>query len=182
MEYQIRCECGHVMAVPESAAGTSARCGCGRTLVVPSLRELRRRAGLSEPPLSPALEVEALLYAGRLPEEDHCVLCGAVTDHCIYCRTECERAYVTDSKMPFLVRLFGGFLSGITFGWYVFLGDEREPTVCGQDRVYALPLRVCNECAQALSPDILCDALSRVPLYERLLKKYPHAILSLLGN
>ncbi|MCI0640940.1 MAG: hypothetical protein L0Y72_27020 [Gemmataceae bacterium] len=150
---------------------------------MPLLRELRRLAGVSEPPLSPALEVEALLYAGRLPEEDHCVLCGAVTDHCVYCRTECERATVTASAMPIWARMLGGFLSGITFGWYVFMGDEREETVCGQDRIYALPLRVCKECAQALmSPDSLRDALGRVHLYERLLKKYPQAILSLLGD
>ena len=70
----------------------------GRTLVIPSLHELRCRAGLPEPRLSPEKIVETLLLAGKLPEEDHCILCGDATGATIRCTIDCERAYVQRSR------------------------------------------------------------------------------------
>src|SRR5947208_3547697 len=113
MPYRIACECGESVTVAETAAGTTALCRCGRKVVIPSLRELRRQAGVPESGPSPELAVEALLLAGELPEEDHCVLCGVATDATVCCRTECERAYVRSGQPSWWVYL----LAFLTFGW-----------------------------------------------------------------
>jgi hypothetical protein len=180
VEYELDCECGKKVAVRETAAGAKELCSCGRTLVVPSLHELRRRAGLPAPGVSPEMVVEALLLAGRLPEEDRCVLCGVPTDGIITCTTECERAYVQSGHRPWWVYP----LAFLTFGWVgtaaaaadtlrASAGEARE---WGKDRIFPLPLRVCAACRPRVTkPAELKAALSRVPVYRRLLEKYPGA-------
>lgn len=179
MQYRIYCECGESVTVAETAAGTSAPCRCGRTVVIPSLRELRRLAGVPESSPSPEMAVEALLLAGKLPEEDHCVLCGTETSATVCCKTECERARVRGGQPP----LWAYLLGYLTFGWLGVLiaeltaGEERE---WGKDRVFPLPLRVCDACRRGLTnPAAVKAALCRVPLYQRLLAKYPRARVSL---
>src|SRR5687768_8182701 len=102
MQYQISCECGGSVTAPEAAAGTAVRCACGRSVVIPSLRELRRLAGVDSPP-PPELVVETLLLAGKLPEGNLCALCGEVTELVVCCHTECERAYVRRERVPWWV-------------------------------------------------------------------------------
>lgn len=182
MPYRLDCECGDCVVVEETAAGTTTLCRCGRAVVIPSLRELRRRSGLGEPDVSPELVVETLLLAGKLPEEDHCVLCGVATDTSVCCRTECERARV-QSGQPSLWHYLLGFL---TFGWLgVVIASlwAREDREWGKDRIFSLPLRVCDACRQRLTtPAEVKAALCRVPLYRRLLTKYPCAKISLPGS
>lgn len=178
MQYQLDCECGDQVSVGEGAAGSTRECRCGRTLVVPSLDELRRQAGLRPPELPIEKVVETLLLAGKLPEEHTCILCGALTDASICCTTECERAYVKSGQPPWYVYVLGY----ITFGWVGVAiastsGEDRE---WGTDRVFPLPLRVCAACRPRLtSPADLKDAMMRVRLYRRLLAKYPDARVSL---
>ncbi|HEV3078993.1 MAG TPA: hypothetical protein VGY66_04415 [Gemmataceae bacterium] len=182
MRYELDCACGASVTVAEAAAGTTALCRCGRAVVIPSLRELRRQAGVREPAVAPELMVESLLLAGKLPEEDHCVLCGVKTGTSICCRTECERARMVSGQPSWWVYL----AAVLTFGWLgaVFAkataGEARE---WGKDRIFSLPLRVCDACRQSLtSPAQLRAALCRVPLYRRLLNKYPDATVSLLAS
>jgi hypothetical protein len=163
------------MTVRETAAGVKEQCDCGRTVVVPSLHELRRRAGVPEAGLSPEQVVETLLLAGKLPEERHCVLCGIATDAAICCTTECERAHVQSGERAWWVYLLGV----LTCGWigavliYASRGKDRE---WGRDRVFPLPLRVCADCrVQLAGMPALRAALSRVPVYRSLLEKYPNA-------
>jgi hypothetical protein len=179
VHYELDCECGNKLSVRETAAGAQELCSCGRTLIVPSLHELRSRAGLPAPGLSPEKVVETLLLAGKLPEEDHCVLCGVATTASICCTTECERASVVSGRPSWWVYLLG-FL---TFGWLgvavarATAGDDRE---WGRDRIFPLPLRVCANCRDQLTRAAdLKAALSRVPVYRRLLEKYPNARVSL---
>jgi hypothetical protein len=179
VEYELDCECGQKLVVRETAAGAKERCRCGRVLVVPSLHELRRRAGLPPPGLSPEKVVETLLLAGKLPEERHCVLCATATDGLVCCTTECERAYVQSGRPPWWAYLLG-FL---TFGWigaavvHSSSGGDRE---VGRDRIFPLPLRVCENCKPRLNgPAALKAALSRVPVYRDLLAKYPWARVTL---
>ncbi len=182
MQHTIACECGATVTVAETAAGTRASCRCGRSVVIPSLSELRRQAGLAESGASPELAVETLLLAGNLPEENHCVLCGVPTSASICCRTECERAQVQDGRPALWVYA----LAFLTFGWLgVILAKStaREDREWGKDRIFPLPLRVCDACRQGLiSPAELKVAMCRVRLYERLLKKYPNAKVSLIAS
>jgi hypothetical protein len=182
VEYDLVCECGGKVRVRETAAGATETCSCGRTLVVPSLGELRRRAGLPEPGRSLEMMVETLLVAKKLPQENHCVLCGVATTNTICCTTECERAYVETGRPS-----FGAYLLGfLTFGWLgaVAVGaigaGASEEHETGRDRIFPLPLRVCPACKDRLhSPSELKWALRHVPLYRRLLDVYPDARVSL---
>lgn len=178
MQYLMDCPCGESVTVSESAAGSTVACPCGRTLAVPSLRELRSRAGLPDALPPPEMAVEALLLAGKLPEEDRCVLCGAATEQSVCCAVECERARV-DSGAPSAVTRLVGFL---TFGWLGLLVAEAartEPRESGKDRIYRLPLRVCDACRPRLTGAAEARAaLRRVRLYRRLLDKYPEAVVA----
>jgi hypothetical protein len=177
--FQLDCECGEKLTVPETAAGVTEECQCGRKVVVPSRNELRRRAGISELGLSPEIVVQTLLLAGKLPEEDHCVMCGAATDTVICCRTECERAYVKDGRPAWWVYVLG-FL---TLGWLgaaLAYGSRKEDREWGKDRIFPLPLRICDGCRRELTSSAkLKTALGRVPVYRSLLEKYPDAKVSL---
>jgi hypothetical protein len=126
--------------------------------------------------------VETLLLAGKLPEEDHCILCGIATDASICCTTECERAYVQSGRPSWWIYLLG-FL---TLGWFGVAiahasgGEDRE---WGKDRIFPLPLRVCAVCQHQLTNEAeLKAALRRVPLYRRLLEKYPDSRVSLSSS
>jgi hypothetical protein len=165
--------------VAEEAAGTTVPCYCGRPVQVPSLRELRRLAGVAEPPPSPELMVEALLLAGELPEERVCVLCGTATEGVVGCRTECEKARVESGKPP-LWAVVAGFLTFGLLGAVLVRASTGPEVEWGKDRVFDLPLRVCDGCRPRLTtPKELKDALRRVPLYGQLLGKYPRAKVSL---
>jgi hypothetical protein len=182
MNHRVDCECGDGVTVEETAAGTTVLCRCGRGVVIPSLRELRRRAGRAEPAVSQDLAVESLLLAGKLPEEDHCVLCGVATDTYLCYRTECERARV-EGPRPARWTYLPAFLA---FGWLGAIGiavarsKARDSQEWGEDRIYSLPLRICGPCGEGLTdPTKVKAALRRVPLYRRLLEKYPQARVSL---
>jgi hypothetical protein len=185
MQYRIPCECGDEVIVAEAAAGSKIPCSCGRTIVVPSLRELRQLAGMPARAPSPEMVIETLLLAGKLPEEDDCVLCGVATDQSICCQVECEKAHVKTSRPPWWVWVLGS----LTFGWYgigfvrVAGQYEKTETEWGKDRIFPLPLRVCEACkGQLTTPSALRDALERVVLYRRLLYKYPAATITLLDS
>lgn len=184
MEYRIDCSCGESLVVAETAAGTTTRCRCGQPIAIPSLRELRRLAGIPAPDLSPTLEVEALLQANKLPEEDHCLMCGTATLAVVRCTTECERALVEHDRPSRWLYLLGW----LTFGFFGVLGvaiarSRPGPSQeWGKDRIYHLPLRICEACQQRLTtPAEIKQAMCRVPLYQRLLRKYPNAIVALEG-
>jgi hypothetical protein len=183
MQYELDCACGNKILVRETAAGAKELCPCGRTLVVPSLHELRQRAGLPVPGLSPEKVVETLLLAGKLPQEDACVLCGITTEGVLCCTTECERAYVQSSQPPWWWLVLSVFLNLLPFGW---IGDvivspgSGEESEWGTDRVFPLPLRVCADCQHLLTdPCLMKEALNRVPLYRQLLEKYPEAKITM---
>jgi hypothetical protein len=128
------------------------------------------------------MEVETLLLAGKLPAEDYCVLCGVATDASICCRTECERAHVEASEPPWWVYAIS-FLTFGLLGVAIIKSTKGEDQEWGTDRMFPLPLRVCATCQSSLShAEELKAALCRVPLYRRLLQKYPGARVSLVAS
>jgi hypothetical protein len=175
MQFQVPCECGVTLTVGEGAAGARLRCDCGRTVVVPALDKLRREAGFPEQRIAPEMAVEALLLAGKLPEEDHCVLCGAATSESVTCHTECEFAFVDDGRPSWWHYL----LAFLTFGWIgaaVVGATRRTEYEWGKDRIYDLPLRICASCRGKVTDAAAArDALCRVPLYRALLNNFPDA-------
>jgi hypothetical protein len=167
------------MSVAEEAAGTTVTCSCGRPAQVPSLREMRRLAGVREPEPPLEMVVEALLHAGELPEARHCVLCDTATEGVVWCRAECEQTQ-NISGWPFALASSLGALISALLGFGVLVTSDGPDEVRGRDRVYDLPLRACEGCRPRLiTPKELKAALLRVPLYRRLLAKYPQAEVSL---
>jgi len=182
MQLQVPCECGQYVPVTEGEAGGRTTCRCGRTVVILSLRELRRLAGVPGAGLSPELAIKRLLQAEKLPEEEECVLCGEPTPACALCLVEYEPAVVIDDHPPVLaliglVRLVGllrGFLARSTL---------RETSEWGEDSSLNIPMRICDPCRPTLTDaKSVKRALRSVPLYRRLLDKYPRAIVSLVGK
>jgi hypothetical protein len=168
-QYPVVCECGRKQWVPAGAAGRRLPCPCGREVAVPALHILRRDAG--EMAVSPELMIEALLRENGLPEGPDCVVCSAATDEVRYVWADCEKPTI---KKP------GWTINPLMllFGWWVFY-RSGETRVLGRDITYRLPLRVCRVCADGLRGSGVKDILCRVPLYERLLQKYPKAKLTL---
>lgn len=177
--FHVDCPCGRAHPVAEGAAGVTLRCDCGWPVEVPALDELRRRAGLPAYALSPELLIEHALQAGELPPDDRCAGCAARTADTVRVRAECERRWTANEGARFA---WLGLLFGI--GGYLLAraaAQERDPRQYGRDKVYDLPLPVCPGCRPRLGrPRELRRALGQVPLYDRLLEKFPNARLTLL--
>lgn len=178
MDYHLDCECGYYVIVEEAAAGTTVECRCGRGIEVPSLRQLRQLRGLAAPEVPPEQVIETLLLAKKLPEEHHCLLCAVPTEATVFCQTECERVRVGQETTwwKYLLAIF-------TLGWMGVAVIERSSgggQEFGKDRIFSLPLRVCDICRKQLtSREKIMSTLVRVPVYSTLLKKYPRAVVFL---
>jgi hypothetical protein len=123
--------------------------------------------------------VEALLRAGELPETRHCVLCDTATEGVVWCRAVCEQAQVSSGGLFALASSLGALLT-LLLGFGVLVTSDGPDEVRGRNRVYDLPLRACDGCRPRLiTPRELKAALLRVPLYRRLLAKYPQTKVSL---
>src|SRR5262245_13542895 len=96
MEFHLRCECGEYVPVSEGAAGARVECPCGRTIVVPSLAELRKKAGLPTPRASAPLVIDHMLAHGELPTMTVCVHCHSPTDETAAVTAECEKAWTNE--------------------------------------------------------------------------------------
>jgi hypothetical protein len=122
-----------------------------------------------------ALAVEHLLLAGKLPEETACVLCGVETPEVVHYWVACERA------VPFRRRWVELNPASALTLWFGHLAVTRvtQSGEHGRDARFDLPLRVCPGCKERVrGADVIKEALSRVPLYRRLLEEYPEASVS----
>jgi hypothetical protein len=176
MEFRIDCPCGMPLEVTEASAGGTVGCVCGRTVPVPPLTELRVRAGLPPYQVSPEVLIEHLLGSGELPPDNDCLECGRPTDGLAFVRVECERLWVKTGPGVFWYILLGWFniLAAIFLWW-----SRKEGAEFGRDKVYRLPLPVCEECRPKLRPGLARDWTCRVGVYEQLLDKFPDAAVRL---
>jgi hypothetical protein len=187
MTYEVRCACGKANRVSGADAGGRVKCACGQTVEVPPLHELRAAAGEGAG-LSPAVRIEALLLAGRLPGTRACAACFEDTDNVVRVRAELERAVEVEDDAP-----SEQLASGCLFGLFTNLlrrrsaeeRHERGPSDgakrVGRDVSFELPLPVCPACrSKLLAPGALRTALGTVPEYADLLKCHPQAALALL--
>jgi hypothetical protein len=75
-----------------------------------------------------------------------------------------------------LLVVFTGWIGllGAALGWRK---SERE---WGKDVIFELPLRVCEACCEELTTaSAVKEAMREVPLYRRLLLKYPNVLVAL---
>ena len=181
MTYPLKCECGKTHRVDGTLAGSKLACACGREIQIPSLSRLKSSVG--EAALSAEVRIEQMIQLGILPEEKRCLICGLYTEDVQHVWAVCERLEV---KEPVGKSLWLQALLIILFGlfFYVFilllLFRREDESVHGRDVRLRLPLRVCRECAPDLeSLETLREVIFKVPHYEELLDKYPHAELSI---
>jgi hypothetical protein len=137
-------------------------------------RELSIRSGRRAPALSPELVIETMLAAGKVPFEPICARCGAETDQQIQVMAECERVQVKGGGLSWLTLI----LSALFLPVAVFY--RKSQVAQGRDKVYRLPLPVCQPC-QGQLPDeaALRRALQKVEVYARLLKEFLKAWIRL---
>jgi len=185
MEYGVKCECGRQQPVTASQAGLRLACSCGREVSVPSLRSLRVAAGqpVTE---TPELVIKAMLRDGRVPEGDECAECSIRTDDIFEIQAECEKKELRGSgqggTLHTLLAIPAWLFLGPVFAIFYLshvLRRPDEPREIGHDLSFDLPIRLCTRCAGRLRGRSLKRAMKRVPVYERLLQKYPRAQVSL---
>src|SRR5262245_61506584 len=97
MDFRIKCECGKHVVVTTGSAGGSVQCACGRIVIVPSLTELRRQAGISPYKVNPAQVIEQMVKEGELPPVQPCARCGNRTDEVLDAVAECESSWAGDN-------------------------------------------------------------------------------------
>jgi hypothetical protein len=173
MEFSLNCPCGNWVTVTEAAADGTVQCPCGRTMSVPPLKEMRLRAGLPAYNISPERMIEHLLASGELPGTRTCAQCGLDTEEMIQVMTECERGWThRTGGTPWLALILTRLFWPIT----VWIRESVEEREYGQDKMYPLPLPVCEKCQSNLrGPAAIKQCLHKIPEYSRLLNKYPDA-------
>lgn len=178
-KFRVNCPCGDHVLVSEGAAGATFTCSCGKLIQIPSSIQLRAVAGLA--PIAPPEEVvEMLLMSGTVPGDGRCSLCAGETRDIIKVLTVCERVQTKRS---------GGFswplfvFSLVFLPVKLFLWEPPEEQYFGRDKIFPLPLFVCEKCRPAVcGRAVLVRCFRRVPEYRNLLEKFPNASLEIVNK
>lgn len=179
MDFSITCSCGKRITVTAAHAGAQVPCLCGKLNEVPSLSELRHAVGQVRYNLGIVDRIRQKVDEGVVPSESVCAKCGAETGGTLYSFVECERTWNTEGgfwKHFFLILLLPVWI------WDQLRRDYGSPDVLGRETVVETPLRMCPECQSmvrnARGTRALLALLQKVPLYQELLREYPHATIS----
>ncbi len=178
MEYKIDCKCGGHVVVGEAAADAVRACPrCGGPIQVPSWQELRQLVGLPRHNISPEVMVEHMLMAGELPGTEMCASCSVREGLPVMVHTECEVALATKESNSWLI----DWLSDIILPFEIWWKRTPAPeTVQGRDKIYLLPLPLCDSCRPSVRGTQMVKAcMARIPEYRRLLEKFPDAAVRL---
>jgi hypothetical protein len=180
MSFNIDCPCGRTIEVTAAHAGSDIRCVCGNVQAVPALSELRQRAGKSRYAVDIAESIRYMVADGQLPADDKCVTCGITTDNVLRFVIVCER------QMPkgpgFWNTFFLWLLSPLSAAVGEYSRTEDDDELMGREKIVKAPVRICPPCANAITlkrRGEMTDLLDRVPLYARLLRKYPDAQIAI---
>jgi hypothetical protein len=179
MKYAFTCQCGKVIPVEASAAGSEILCECGTKAQVPSLSQLRVTSGEGAYEAGTIDTILRMLDEGQLPWGETCALSGLPTTNRIEIYVECEKLHfrADDEEVGWwaVVIAIGGW-------WSVFLrsstGLQRSYEPQGRETRVATPLRVTREQEAAvtrMSQRRLRRLLRQVPIYDKLLQDYPAA-------
>jgi len=175
MDFTIDCSCGAKIHVSTREAGGTRECACGRVIQIPSLGELRRRAGRRRYDADVAAKLRYMFATGQLPQQSTCTRCGIETTNVLECWVECEKPYTRGRGF------WTTFMLGICAPWILAVerlcGAYPRLEVLGRELVVNIPLAICPKCAARVGANghDLRNLIHRVPLYSQLLKKYPNA-------
>lgn len=172
MEITIACPCGAKFTRNEGSAGARFKCACGQDLQVPALAELRRMSGEPEDP-------ERLIRAGlderELFPDGACCRCQVRTEAWVPVLIECEPG-CTEGGFDWRAVLLALAMSCILLPiGFILLVRSWRPQTGHAGKGYRVPLLVCPECQKRLDRETLIQCVRSVPVYDRLLNKYPEA-------
>jgi hypothetical protein len=182
--FSVSCECGNVLPVSPSQAGTQLSCACGRSVRVGRLSELRRAQGMDAAESSIRDTIARMIREGSLPPGACCAATGMPTDEIMLFDVHCEQSYVKGSasrKWGIALAILGFFvcLPVAVFMWLIgrdLYGTPIERV--GRDVVITVPIRIARDSQAAVSRSSqsrLKSLLSSVPIYKQLLEFYPAA-------
>jgi hypothetical protein len=174
MDFTFDCQCGRTLRITAVDAGQSKVCRCGVSNTIPSLSELRRRAGQASYDINITDKIIARYAQGSLPSEATCAQCGRETTGILNCSVECERPYSHGRGF------WSTVLLGLLSPWWmlgVINRDYKHNEVHGREVIVPTPLRMCPECAAHVhrQTDVTRNLLQRIPLYAQLFQEYPKA-------
>ncbi len=142
MDFTVLCECGAVITVPMTSAGTQLQCSCGSTVEVPSLAQLRSNAGLAAVDVPLDYEVSRLLETGELPT-DTCVECGSAVAEVVKFVAVCEQFHVKKSGgLAWAIML-------ISLGRF-FIWQDEVVELHGRTTIIPVPASLCDHCRRNL--------------------------------
>jgi len=151
MDFRIKCECGKHVVVTTGSAGGSVQCACGRIVIVPSLTELRRQAGISPYKVNPAQVIEQMLKEGELPPVQPCARCGNPTDEVLDAVAECESSWAGgQSVRPDVVDPEVALGIAVGFVEVEELVEVEEDEAKGGNLIVPVPIRMCRGCQRRL--------------------------------
>ena len=179
-DYSVSCECGTRVSVTARQAGSTVGCTCGRTITIPLLSALRRSAGQST---KTTIElIEEMIRTGELPTEKVCPLSGRHADETIAFHIQCERSWVRGGEPTDLGKILAYY---ILFGWIGALIASRKMQTreeFGRDTFVTVPVRISSEVRAKIfrtrRQKILKSFLHHLPVYQRLLREYPDAVVT----
>ena len=151
LKLQVSCECGAVIPVRKTQAGSDVECGCGRIVEVPSLAQLRRAAGLRGIEETVDGKVRRLVREGTLPGE-MCVVSGTPSQDVLRLICECERtAFKNQASSDWIVFFLITPIVGMIGAIFGLLRLSTRPVTYnvnqrGHDTVVDTPVRVYHGC------------------------------------
>jgi hypothetical protein len=181
MDITIACPCGEKFTRNEGSAGVRWKCSCGRDLQVPTLAELRRMSGEPE---DPERRIRGGIDKSELFPDRACCRCEARTDAWVPVMIECEPGNFDAGGFDWKTLLFTIGLTLFLFpvGIGYILLRSRGPNAGSYGKGYRVPLLICAACQKRLDKGGLVECLRQVPVYDRLLDKYPEAKVSVIAQ
>lgn len=189
MKYSVTCDCGQILPVEATQAGSTLQCRCERTVQVPRLSALRVAAGETAIPLNAAERVRQGVRDGTLPNNPLCPLTARVPDAIAVFRVRCEKVWrrrTDDDSFSTWQAIFWGMVLGpagimlsvlrgmVRSRWRA--GGVEE---LGRDTFVEAPVRVAAEVLPQLARQRnqrrLRDILTPTPQYADLFAEYPDA-------
>jgi hypothetical protein len=176
-EFSLDCQCGQVITIAGSQAGSMVTCACGALVKVPSLGRLRELSGKGRYESSICDTIKRMVASGELPAGGTCAVSGKPTVDVIELEVLVPRFFKTDedpAKQMWMVGVWALLYIAL------FQRSQMEEDEEGATIVQA-PLRVARRYqgrVRRMSQSRLHRLLRTVPEYGQLLDENPQSRIS----
>jgi hypothetical protein len=154
-DFYIDCACGKQLAVAANQAGAEVLCACGRSVLVPSLSQLRRDAGLGAYAQGIAERVARAVEAGDVDRLNGCVECGQPTNGVLLGTIVCEQVHRRGERSVLGVRMLLVLLNPFFLLIHMVFFRDPQNEEFGRDVSTPLDLPCCERCRPLKVPRLL---------------------------